>query len=130
MSDVSPSGGTIPIHLELKVSVDANFCQWLSRHIEHPSASPIQNLKGVETLTICAKDLRAKLEVCHVDQVIAWASLFPSLKRLRLGMYSLELYKVISEDPQAFTTRVNDKCLNLEICSVTNFDCYYDELIC
>ncbi|EKM77930.1 hypothetical protein AGABI1DRAFT_129721 [Agaricus bisporus var. burnettii JB137-S8] len=130
MSDVSPSGGKSPIHLELKVSVDANFCQWLSKHIEHPNASPIQNLKGVETLTICAKDGRAKLEVCHLDQVIAWASLFPSLKRFRLDMYSLDLYKVISKDPQAFSTSVMDKCLGVEICSVTNFDCYYDGLTC
>jgi hypothetical protein len=110
-----------PTHLKFNFSADEDFCLWLLSHITNPCASPIQHLKKVETLLMSLYDSCATLEVHHLDNLIAWASLFPNLKWMRVnGYFDDELCAAVRTE--RFVNTLKDMCPMLERCSVNGWD--------
>jgi hypothetical protein len=110
-----------PIHLKLLFSADEDFCLWLLSHITNPRASPIQHLKSIETLSLSLYDSDAKLEAHHLDNLIAWASLFPNLKWMRVnGFLDDELCAAVRTE--GFVNTLKDMCPLLEGCNVNSWD--------
>jgi hypothetical protein len=102
-----------PTHLKFKFCVDDRFFSWLSSHITKPSASHVQHLKGVETLTISLKDAYATLEPRHLDDLITWSGLFPNVRRLRLdGCFGDRVYE--AGKAEGFVTNLKNICPRLE----------------